>query len=188
MSATSFASPELQVRPVSLDDIPHIQSIAKTTWPITYGRILSAEQLRYMLDKLYSTQSLTQQIEHGHNFYMAIEKDNPIGFASFTHEYDVTYKLQKIYVLPTVQKTGAGKKLLQTVEDIVRRSNGEILLLNVNRFNPAKGFYEKHGFKIIKEEDIDIGSGYFMNDYVMGLTLGPSPEGEGGHAVTKNEL
>jgi len=37
----------------------------------------------------------------------------------------------------------------------------------VNRNNVAKDFYEKFGFIVIKEEDLDIGNGYFMNDYVM---------------------
>ena len=41
------------------------------------------------------------------------------------------------------------------------------MLLNVNRRNKAKQFYEHLGFTIISEEDIDIGQGYFMNDYVM---------------------
>jgi ribosomal protein S18 acetylase RimI-like enzyme len=41
------------------------------------------------------------------------------------------------------------------------------LQLNVNRNNPAKIFYEKLGFAVLNEEDIDIGNGYFMNDYVM---------------------
>ena len=31
----------------------------------------------------------------------------------------------------------------------------------------AVGFYEKLGFTVIKEEDIDIGNGFFMNDYFM---------------------
>ena len=28
-------------------------------------------------------------------------------------------------------------------------------------------FYEKLGFSVVGEEDIDIGQGYFMNDFVM---------------------
>lgn len=171
MSTASFPPYELQIRPASIDDIPHIQRIAVTTWPVSYGEILSHDQLVYMLQKLYNTQSLTKQIAGEHHFYLALVNDAPIGFASFTHERDVASKLQKLYVLPTFQKKGAGKKLLQTVENIVRRMKGEILLLNVNRFNPAKTFYEKHGFKIIREEDVDIGSGYFMNDYVMEKSL-----------------
>jgi len=43
----------------------------------------------------------------------------------------------------------------------------------VNRQNNAKNFYEKLGFVVIKEEDIDIGNGYFMNDYVMEMMLRP---------------
>jgi len=37
----------------------------------------------------------------------------------------------------------------------------------VNRYNAAKGFYEKLGFEITGTEDIDIGDGYFMNDFTM---------------------
>jgi hypothetical protein len=42
----------------------------------------------------------------------------------------------------------------------------------MNRNNKARQFYEKNGFIIIKEEDIDIGNNYFMNDYVMEKRLG----------------
>ena len=35
-----------------------------------------------------------------------------------------------------------------------------------------KEFYEKLGFTVIKEEDIDIGNGYLMNDYVMEKKIG----------------
>ena len=44
--------------------------------------------------------------------------------------------------------------------------------LNVNRYNySAQSFYEKFGFKVLKEEDIHIGGGYFMNDYVLRYSL-----------------
>ncbi|MCW3113128.1 MAG: GCN5-related N-acetyltransferase, partial [Segetibacter sp.] len=77
------------------------------------------------------------------------------------------YKLQKLYVLPSLQKTGLGKELLQTVETVAKSMGGRTLQLNVNRKNIAKRFYERNGFAVIKEENIDIGSGYFMNDFVM---------------------
>ena len=41
------------------------------------------------------------------------------------------------------------------------------LFLNVNKYNKAKIFYEKLGFVISKEEVIDIGNDYVMDDYVM---------------------
>ena len=62
---------------------------------------------------------------------------------------------------------GYGKALLAAVEDAVKAAGSNILELNVNRNNPAMGFYKKQGFGIIYEEDIQIGNGYEMNDYVM---------------------
>jgi hypothetical protein len=56
------------------------------------------------------------------------------------------------------------------VEEIGKelQSAGAVLLyLNVNRHNKARLFYEKLGFIIAREEDNDIGNGFYMNDYVM---------------------
>ena len=56
-----------------------------------------------------------------------------------------------------------------TIEKTSPYSN--IIELNVNRQNNAVDFYKRLGFTILKEVDIPIGKGYFMNDYVMSLTL-----------------
>ena len=48
---------------------------------------------------------------------------------------------------------------------------GTKLELNVNRYNKARFFYLKQGFIMIGEEDIEIGEGYFMNDYIMELIV-----------------
>jgi ribosomal protein S18 acetylase RimI-like enzyme len=74
-------------------------------------------------------------------------------------------------VLPECQGTGAGKILMDEVIKRTADAGNKSLLLNVNRDNPALGFYKKKGFEIIKTEDIDIGNGYFMNDYVMELKI-----------------
>ena len=47
----------------------------------------------------------------------------------------------------------------------------ETINLNVNRFNKAVDFYKNKGFQIVKEETIDIGKGYLMEDFVMELEL-----------------
>ena len=39
--------------------------------------------------------------------------------------------------------------------------------LNVNKYNPAKDFYRRHGFTVERDEVIDIGEGYVMDDHVM---------------------
>ena len=81
------------------------------------------------------------------------------------------YKLHKIYALPDQQGKGIGKFIINYISGEIKPIGATALQLNVNRYNKAKGFYEKLGFKVIGEEDIDIGNGYLMNDYIMELGL-----------------
>jgi ribosomal protein S18 acetylase RimI-like enzyme len=64
-----------------------------------------------------------------------------------------------------------GSTMINYVINDIKASGACSLELNVNRNNPARLFYEKIGFKIAYEEDIDIGQGYYMNDYVMRIAL-----------------
>jgi ribosomal protein S18 acetylase RimI-like enzyme len=152
----------------------HIQiicQIAEKTWAATYKTILSANQMRYMLETLYAPPELNRLMNNGSQIFLILKDNHGYqGFASFgKRDNDPSiYKLHKLYVLPENHGKGYGRML---IEDVKKRVAGEgitTLDLNVNRYNPAKSFYEKLGFKIIREEDVPIGQ-YWMNDYVMRL-------------------
>ena len=160
----------MEIIKAELEDAQAIRDLAMRIWPFTYGEILSVDQLEYMLDWIYSIDSLTDQIgTKKHEFYLAIESGEKVGFISLERDQkDPTiFVLHKIYVLPEMQGKSVGKSLLNFAIEKVRDYGGKALQLNVNRHNKALQFYEKHGFEIILEEDIDIGNGYFMNDYKM---------------------
>lgn len=159
----------MNVRPATKADIPAIRHIAHETWPVAYGKIISNEQLEYMLELIYSPHALEGQFDNGHCFFMAEEEGGqPIGFAGTSAtEHAGSWKLHKLYVLPGVQKSGAGKALMSAVVNIARNNGAKVLLLNVNRSNPAYNFYIKNGFTVAETVDIPIGGGFFMNDYVM---------------------
>jgi ribosomal protein S18 acetylase RimI-like enzyme len=162
-----------EIRSAEIDDLPVIRRLAEEIWPFAYGSILKEGQLKYMLDLIYSIPSLQHQLaDLHHRFILVIENGVYIGFASFSsHEDPVVYHLNKIYILPGQQGKNIGKQILEFVISEVKAAGASSLQLNVNRHNKATHFYEKHGFKIIRSEDIDIGMGYFMNDYVMELHL-----------------
>lgn len=155
----------------TIKDIPLIQSLTYKVWPDTYKAILTEEQISYMLDIMYSTSSLQQQMEQGHTFLLVKDTDEFVAFASYAFYKTSVYKLHKIYALPNQQGNGIGKQIIQYISAEIKPVGIEYLQLNVNRHNKAKGFYEKLGFTVIGEEDIDIGNGYFMNDYIMQLAL-----------------
>lgn len=166
------ANLNIQIREATKNDMKIVHTLAHTIWPTTYKEILTVPQLEYMLKLIYSESSLKKQFEQGHNFLIVEEDKKPIAFADYNQLKDDVYKLQKIYVLPDQQGKSIGKLLINYVIEKVRAKGATVLLLNVNRNNKAKQFYEHLGFKIIGEEDIDIGEGYFMNDYVMKYDVG----------------
>ncbi len=160
---------ELIIRKADLDDINSIGFLAYQIWPSTYKNILTLDQLQYMLNLIYSPASLRKQMTVlQHQFLIAEIDEEPVGFASYSNiGGSSTYKLQKLYVRTDIQGKGLGKTLLEFVEETVKEAGAKHLHLNVNRFNKARSFYEKMGFIVIKEEDVDIGNGYFMNDFAM---------------------
>ncbi|QNL49309.1 GNAT family N-acetyltransferase [Olivibacter sp. SDN3] len=152
------------------EHIPTIQEIAYKTWPITFVNILSARQIDYMLQMMYSETALQQQLaDFGHRFLLAKKGDNFLGFLSYESSYKGTNhtKIHKIYVLPQTQGMGIGKKLMETAETIAIKKGNDELRLNVNRFNEAELFYTRIGFATIGFENIDIGSGFLMEDKIM---------------------
>ena len=128
--------------------------------------------MEFMLDWMYSTTLLQEQMNNGHQFYVAIVDENIIGFTSVSKENeDNIFKLNKLYVLPTTQKKGAGKALLQRVIANAKENDAIEIQLQVNRNNNAKDFYLRQGFTILYEADFEIGNGFYMNDYVMCLNI-----------------
>lgn len=162
-------SMELVIRNAEIEDINTIGYLAYKIWPLSYKDILTLEQLQYMLKLFYSPSSIRKQmVEDHHRFLIAELDEQPVGFASFSKlDSAGTYKLHKLYVRTDIQGKGLGKALLSQVEESAMTEGGIYLHLNVNRNNKALAFYEKMGFVIIDEEDIDIGHNFLMNDYVM---------------------
>jgi ribosomal protein S18 acetylase RimI-like enzyme len=70
-------------------------------------------------------------------------------------------------VLPTTQGKGVGKHLLELTSEIALEAKNTTLTLNVNRYNKAIEFYKKIGFEIIGQENIDVGQGFLMEDYIL---------------------
>jgi diamine N-acetyltransferase len=160
----------IAILPNTENDFETIRAIAEIVWPVTYGAILSKEQLDYMFDMMYSVKSLQAQAdEKKHHFIIAYENKVPLGFASYAFDCEKTNKtkVHKIYILPDQQGKGIGKTMIDFILNEAKNKHDKAVYLNVNRFNSAKLFYEKIGFSIIKEEDIEIGNGYLMEDYVM---------------------
>ncbi|MBN8642291.1 MAG: GNAT family N-acetyltransferase [Flavobacteriales bacterium] len=154
------------------EQLPIVQELAYKIWPVTYGDILSKEQFDYMMEMMYSIDSLEQQLPTK-PFLLVEDEGEFIGFVSYEINWENTTKtkIHKLYVLPTIQGKGIGKLLINHVRELALNAQNSALVLTVNRFNKAKDFYLKQGFHIVEEKQFQIGNGYIMDDYVMELPI-----------------
>lgn len=164
----------MQIVEATTDHIYNIQVLSNVIWPATFSNILSQEQISYMMDMMYSTSSLEKQMNKLNHHYLLAEEDGEyLGYLSYELNYKGTpiTKIHKIYVLPSIQGKGVGRLFIDAVSKLALKNNNTLLSLNVNRYNKAIDFYKRMGFDFFASENIDIGNGFLMEDFVMNKDL-----------------
>ena len=160
----------IEYKVATYNDLTTIETIARKTWPDTFGEVMPKVQIDYMLDLIYNENALKEQLANGHVFLIVNYNDLPVGYTS----YELNYKdkphlmIHKVYLLPSSQGLGLGKKTFDHLTRIALDNNQEALTLKVFYKNDkATGFYMSKGFKKIGVEETDIGNGYVILDDVL---------------------
>ncbi|MEN9302957.1 MAG: hypothetical protein RL264_1386 [Bacteroidota bacterium] len=161
----------IQIRSCKREELSIISDLAYRIWPLAYKEMISQQQMDFMLNWMYSLETLEKQFEEGQQFFIAEENVEPVGFIAIEALSKQNWKIQKLYVLVEKHGRGIGKFLLQKAIDLAKKQQVFSLELQVNRENKAVEFYKKMGFTIREAADFDIGNGFYMNDYVMEIQL-----------------
>ena len=159
----------IRFKEANISHIPMIRNLAILIWNEHYISILSKAQIDYMLDLIYNEEALKHQMTFGNQqFILAYKNEQAVGFCAYeiNAENNKT-KMHKLYVLLEFRKLNIGKYFLEYIFNVAIANNQQAIFLNVNKYNNSKYFYEKEGFSIIREEIIDIGNDYIMDDFVM---------------------
>ena len=156
---------EVQLLKAGTDDIPEIRELAVLVWNQHYPAIISRKQIDYMLNMMYSQESLQAQLETGHIFYFVRSDGKNIGFISVNILKEKDWFLNKFYIDQDRAAKGVGSGAFR---QLLAELDPKSIVLTVNRQNiKSINFYFKNGFTIQKVADFDIGNGYVMNDFVM---------------------
>lgn len=135
-----------------------------------YDPIIGVEQNNYHLDNFQSVHAIKNQLEHGYTYYVLYEEKTMLGFFAFYPREDALY-LSKFYLVKEFRGKGYGKAMLSFLKEEARKQGLSAIELNVNRFNPTTAIYDHFGFHIIRAEQVQIGQGYIMDDYVYRLEI-----------------
>jgi GNAT superfamily N-acetyltransferase len=166
--------PVPQILPATETDLPAIAELAGVIWRSHYPGIISTAQIDYMLAKMYSLETLREEIRLRSIRYERLFVGREFaGFASYgPTEQPKLFKLHKIYLNPARQGQGLGSLLLRHCEREAAKLGANRLMLTVNKRNSkAIAAYQRNGFAIMDSVVADIGGGFVMDDYVMAKEL-----------------
>ena len=135
-----------------------------------YDPIVGKAQNDYMLEKFQSADAITRQLESGYQYYFVKTEGRDIGFLAFYPRGEALY-LSKLYLLKDERGKGYSRQMVDFIVGKAKSASLGSIELNVNKHNDAIRAYESLGFRMVRAEKNDIGSGYFMDDYVYALNV-----------------
>ena len=162
------------LRPLARTDFDAVAALARTIWLEHYTKIITREQIEYMLGGRFTAANLERYLDAPDRWMFVLEQDNAlIGYCSYALTgMPRELKLEQLYLLPALHGRGLGRLMLEHVEAHARRLGTDTLMLQVNKHNTkASSVYFKAGFAVREEVVIDIGQGYVMDDYIMAKPL-----------------
>ena len=137
-----------------------------------FDPIIGKAQNDYMIARFQTADAIRDQLKNGYEYYFVSFDDQRIGFLAFypKKKWNTMY-LSKFYLYKSERGKGYSRQMLDFVIARTRENKLSFIELNVNRNNSAILAYEKLGFEAIRSEKNDIGSGFFMDDYVYCLKV-----------------
>lgn len=148
-----------------------LAEIGNEIWHEYYTPLLGAEQVEYMVDKFQSVNGITEQLDNGYEYYFALYNNEIAGYFGVQPQEESLF-LSKLYLKKAFRGKGIASEALAYIKQIAEKHNKDNITLTVNRYNDNTIEVYKHfGFEVIKEQKADIGSGFYMDDFVMSLKL-----------------
>jgi GNAT superfamily N-acetyltransferase len=121
-----------------------------------FARDLYFETMRWVIERLFGWDKKHQE-ESFAGFFKLDEVRiitvgaRDVGWIQERPEAESIY-LGGLYVMPAMQRQGIGGQVLETVL-AEARSESKSVTLAVVKINPALHFYERRGFRIIREDE-----------------------------------
>ena len=149
-------------------EILEVSALAHEIWREYYGGLLSPDQIEYMLQNMQSPGPIREQIAGGYEYRLVRRAGVPIGYVAYRlNDPQGKMFVSKVYLRREERGRGYFRDILSLIDAAARDARQEAMWLTVNRGNSSADVYRACGFETVREQDVDIGGGYEMNDYVM---------------------
>lgn len=161
--------------PVTTDEqLRRLAVLAEGIWHECFPGIISEEQINYMVERFQSYDAMCRQISgEGYNYFFICHDGQIAGYTGFVlRPEEKQMFLSKLYLRSDFRGHGLASFAVDELCGICRREGLERIRLTVNIHNrQAIDVYLHKGFRVIFDQKADIGSGFYMDDHVMELTV-----------------
>jgi ribosomal protein S18 acetylase RimI-like enzyme len=165
---------DILIEPLREHDIAALVALARDTWMHHYPSIIGMAQIEYMLAQRYQPEAIRAQLAQPDLWWDVLRLNGQLAaFAAYeTGPAATDMKIDKLYARHDLRGRGMGSALLRHVAARARARGCTRLWLQVNRHNAsAIAMYLSNGLRIEREAVADIGGGFVMDDYIMGMSL-----------------
>lgn len=168
------------------NELENIHKLAQNIWKEHYSNILTDGQIQYMVSNFQSVQAMEKQLNEGYKYLQILfksenqsEEDKLVGYFSFVQKNDddtnnksLAIFLSKLYIEKSFRNQGIARSVISYLKRIAQKQDCKSIWLTVNKQNTHSiEAYKKLGFKTYREDSVDIGRGYVMDDYYMKIDL-----------------
>ncbi len=167
------ARPRTRVRPGRAPDAPALAELGARTFREAYGEHTPAQDLEAHIAETYNAEAQARELAATDRAVFVAERGGaPIGFALVGEAEPAPacvagrqpIQLERIYVVRTAWRTGAGTALLNACLAEARRRGADALWLTAWSENErALSFYRRHGFSRVGTHPFRLGSLLFLD-------------------------
>lgn len=144
-----------------LDHAVIIHDLVHRTIQEIYPRYYTEEVVKFFLE-LHSLEAISKDINKG-IVYVLMCDETIVGTGTIEGNH-----ITRVYVLPEYRGRGAGKRLMDQLEDIVKKTYDEIW---VEASLPAGGFYQKRGYVTRDHQEYPLENDKILAYEVMCKTI-----------------
>jgi ribosomal protein S18 acetylase RimI-like enzyme len=149
LKIAEFEKHLIKIRKAEKADVVEIKTLLGLVWDHTYRNKIPQNIIDEVKSLWHSLEKLSKEVLSDKIIFNVAEENNQIVGILTASEKKETFYLNRLYVLPTKQRKGIGKKLLN---NLIRSYNVKELELDVIENNEkAINFYLNEGFRQISK-------------------------------------
>lgn len=156
----------IEIRPCSVSDVAVLSDISYRTFDETFRPFNTPENMQAYLEKAYTTEKLTKELENPHcKFYFLFVDGQLEGYLKLNEGGAQTelndenaIEIERIYLEKSAQGRGLGAELMNFSIKLAKELGRDYIWLGVWEHNEkALHFYTKNGFSKIGEHAFYLG-------------------------------